>query len=167
MSISFERNATTEDIHDVNFISNVSLVFSIGVYTTSNNGTIFDLQTHFFRQLLDKPVNFLRCHSGKERDRSKNFNKYWTICLFSIIFVTFRIESKLYFIDNKYNGICTDQWFLPKPKQSVFVEWNLSSNIVKSIHLSMSTGIYGCTLSNLIILRGYVSFQYMSMSEWW
>lgn len=66
LSLSFERNVTTGDIHDLNLMSNVSLVFSMGVYTTSNDGNTFDLQPHFFRQLFDQTVSFVRCHSSKK-----------------------------------------------------------------------------------------------------
>ena len=74
ISISFERNVTTGDVYDLDFTSNVSLMFSMGVYNMPNDGETFDLQTDFFRQSLDTNVSLVRCLSGKEIGENESQN---------------------------------------------------------------------------------------------
>jgi hypothetical protein len=42
-------------------------MFSMGLYTLSNNGTSFNPQQHFFRIALQTPTSLLNCVSSKKK----------------------------------------------------------------------------------------------------
>ena len=63
--VAFERSVTTEDIEDINLTSDVSLIFSMGSYTISNETNTFQLQDPFYRKALDINVNLMNCLSSK------------------------------------------------------------------------------------------------------
>jgi hypothetical protein len=66
--VAFERFITTGDPNDISFIPNLYLMFSMGLYTLSNNGTSFNPQHHFFRIALQTTVNLLNCTSSKRKN---------------------------------------------------------------------------------------------------
>ncbi|CAF4786385.1 unnamed protein product [Rotaria socialis] len=62
--VTFERMITTgDDDDDINFTSDLYLMFSMGSYAIVNDTNIFQLQQHFFRRLLTIRVNLMNCIS--------------------------------------------------------------------------------------------------------
>ncbi|CAF3778690.1 unnamed protein product [Adineta steineri] len=61
--VTFERSSITGDIYDVNFLSNVYLMFSMGTYTLLNGTNSFNVQPNFFSKSLETSVNFINCVS--------------------------------------------------------------------------------------------------------
>lgn len=65
--VAFERFLTTGDANDINFVSNLYLMFSMGSYTSTNNNNngTFDPQYHAFRTVTQTAFNLLDCVSSK------------------------------------------------------------------------------------------------------
>ncbi len=71
--VSFERYSTTGDIDDIDLTSDVYLMFSMGIYTFSNDSNTFNPQDHFFRKSFETNVNLIHCISSKTRYTRKKY----------------------------------------------------------------------------------------------
>jgi hypothetical protein len=72
--VAFERFITTGDSNDISFIPNLYLMFSMGIYTLSNNGTSFNPQHHFFRIPFQTQISLINCTAGKTEMKNNTKN---------------------------------------------------------------------------------------------
>ena len=63
--VAFERFVTTGDTNDINFLSNLYLMFSMGLYTLADSTNSFSPRYHFFRTALQTRTNLINCTSSK------------------------------------------------------------------------------------------------------
>ena len=63
--VAFERFITTGDSNDISFTLDLYLMFSMGLYRLSNNGTSFNPQQHFFRIPFQTTTNLINCSTSK------------------------------------------------------------------------------------------------------